>query len=269
MSKQAFDPIASGYDAEFTQTSTGRLQRNRVYQVLEKLLAQDTLHRVLELSCGTGEDALWLAQHDCQVLATDVSGGMIETATQKINAHQLQQQVECRQLPIQAIGNLQTKEPYDLIFSNFGGFNCLSLAEIEKLSTDMAQLLRPGGHLVLVVMPRFCWWETLYFLAKGRWSEAWRRRSTEPISAALGNGVSIDTWYHSPKQLCDTFEANFRFQQARPVGFFLPPSYLDRAFEKRKGLLSFLNHLERHCPEGRIISSWSDHFLLHLVKMIK
>ena len=266
MSKEAFDPIANGYDAEFTYTLTGQFQRKRVYEILEKLLAQGELTRVLELSCGTGEDALWLAQHHCQVLATDVSEGMIETARQKINAQQLGQQVECRQLSIEAIGSLHDEEPYDLVFSNFGGFNCLSLAAIEKLSTDMAQLLRPGGHLVLVVMPRFCWWETLYFLAKGKWKEAWRRKNTGPVSAALGNGMRIDTWYHSPKQLCNIFKDNFSIQQARPVGFFLPPSYLDQAFEKRKGLLRFLNRLENYCPESGVMGACSDHFLLHLIR---
>ena len=266
MSKQAFDPIASGYDAEFTHTPTGQFQRKRVYEILEKLLIQDRPERVLELSCGTGEDALWLAQQHCQVLATDVSGGMVETARQKIAAHHLQEQVECRQLPIEAIAGLQAEGPFDLVFSNFGGFNCLSLSAIEKISTDIAALIRPGGHLILVVMPRFCWWETLYFLVKGKWHEAWRRRSLGPVTAALGNGMSIDTWYHSPKQLCRVFKESFQVRQTRPVGFFLPPSYLDPAFKKRNGLLKFLNRLEKTCPENRVISSWSDHFLLHLIR---
>ena len=37
-------------------------------------------HRVLELNCGTGEDAVFLARRGVRVLATDLSGAMVEAA---------------------------------------------------------------------------------------------------------------------------------------------------------------------------------------------
>ena len=36
--------------------------------------------QVLELSCGTGEDALHLAEQGVRILATDPSAGMLEVA---------------------------------------------------------------------------------------------------------------------------------------------------------------------------------------------
>lgn len=39
--------------------------------------------KVLELGCGTGTNAIWMAQQDCDVIATDVSPTAIEAAKDK------------------------------------------------------------------------------------------------------------------------------------------------------------------------------------------
>ena len=55
----AFDRVASSYDELFTHTAIGRAQRKQVW---EKLLAAfPPGSRILELNCGTGEDARFLA----------------------------------------------------------------------------------------------------------------------------------------------------------------------------------------------------------------
>jgi len=51
-----FDAVASGYDAAFTERTLGRMLRAAVRERLP-FAAGD---RVLELGCGTGEDAIWL-----------------------------------------------------------------------------------------------------------------------------------------------------------------------------------------------------------------
>ena len=45
--------------------------RGRVWQTLERTFTPG--QHILELACGTGEDALWLAQRGIQVTATDGS----------------------------------------------------------------------------------------------------------------------------------------------------------------------------------------------------
>ena len=42
--------------------------------------------RVLEMNCGTGEDALWLVHRGVQVFATDVSPAMLQVAQSKLAA---------------------------------------------------------------------------------------------------------------------------------------------------------------------------------------
>ena len=276
-----FDAVAGQYDSEFTETAVGRLQRAIVHDFLEKWLAihrpPSTVCRVLELNCGTGEDAIWLARRGCRVLATDSSPEMVAVAHEKVRRAGLENLVDVRVCPIQEIGNwelgIENPSPipnsqfpipnFDLVFSNFGGLNCVPPPDLERFGTEvLPTILRPGGQFVAVVMGRFCWWETAYFLAKGQWRTAFRRRSRKPVAARLDASTSIETWYYAPGELKKLIiQHSPSITQA--IGFWLPPSYLDPLFRRFPRLLRLLDFLEKHC-RGRAWASAADH---HLVGM--
>ena len=216
--------------------------------------------RVLELNCGTGEDAVWLARQGCRVLATDISPAMIEVARAKVDAAGLSEQVACRVCRIQDVG--QTTGPFDLVFSNFGGLNCVSPADLQHLSQTLKPLLAPGGRFVAVVMGRFCWWESVYFVLKTNIKQAARRWNKQPVQAPLGGGAWIDTWYYSPREFGRFFSA-WRVRRVLPVGFWLPPSYLDPLFVRWPRWLRVLAWLERH-SRSRLLAAASDHYLIEL-----
>ncbi len=73
--------MADTYDATFTESSIGRAQRNVVWSALKRAFRPGD--RVLELNCGTGEDALFLAKLGVSVLACDASARMIEVAERR------------------------------------------------------------------------------------------------------------------------------------------------------------------------------------------
>ena len=60
-------------------------------------------------------------------------------------------------------------------YCNFGGLNNLSPADIGHLAHELSELIYPGGKVVLVVMGRFCLFETLYYLWKCNFKRAFRR----------------------------------------------------------------------------------------------
>ena len=95
MPRPSFDHIATDYDAQFTNTAVGRLQRAVVQAYLETKTKPGIA--VLELNCGTGEDAIWLAQKGCTVLATDISSQMVAATAAKVQqanqGHRIQTQV--------------------------------------------------------------------------------------------------------------------------------------------------------------------------------
>ncbi|MEM9820039.1 MAG: methyltransferase domain-containing protein [Bacteroidota bacterium] len=268
MNNRPFDHIANQYDDQFTQTKVGLLQRERVYALLEDLMDRHSIQQVLEVNCGTGEDACWLAQKGKRVLATDQSATMIEVARQK--AHNLVS--EATGSPNFAVCNLEELAhldldwPADLLLSNFGGLNCLDATALQKWSEAAADKLRPGGFLAAIVMGRFCAWETLYFSLKGQWKQARRRQSQEAVQAPLAEGVHIPVWYYRPKQFAQFFSPQFDLQQIRPIGFALPPSYLDPFFQKRPALLNLLHRLEKGMANQAFWAGGADHFWLLLQK---
>ncbi|MEM6725049.1 MAG: class I SAM-dependent methyltransferase, partial [Bacteroidota bacterium] len=159
-----FDAIASSYDVDFTHSQIGRMQRRIVWEYLEKWLQKTPDAKVLELNCGTGADAQWLNSLGARVLATDYAEEMVAQTQAKL----LDTDSEAKVLDLNAIEQMENEGPFDLIFSNFGGLNCLSPGELSAFAHKLPALLKPNGRFIAVVMPDFCAWETTYFLAKGK-----------------------------------------------------------------------------------------------------
>src|SRR5687768_2915196 len=78
-----FDVLAGTYDAGFVNSLIGQAQRRIRYKWLRPMLSRKTGRQLLEINCGTGTDAFWMAQKGHCVTATDASPAMIKKAQQK------------------------------------------------------------------------------------------------------------------------------------------------------------------------------------------
>ncbi len=259
--QQAFDTIANDYDASFTNSFIGKAQRNIVWNYLERSISSGEKLNVLELNCGTGEDAVWFGKRGHHVLATDISENMLAIAQKKISDAGLDSLIKTMKLDISKIDYTVFNEKFDLIFSNFGGLNCISFKEMEKLSTEITKLLNPNGQIIMVIMPTFCFWETFYFLLKLNFKKAFRRFSEKAIAVKL-NGSDVNIYYHSPLKVKKIFAQNFKLISVKPVGFFIPPSYLDNFFSSRNKIFNALKKLEQAIYGFSFFSGSSDHYLI-------
>ena len=104
--------------------------------------------RVLDCSCGTGQLAVGLAGHGLDVVATDASSGMIRRTTALAGEHGVR--LDARQVSWAELTGRFEASTFDLVFC-VG--NSLGHAEGRRgrlaALASMAQLLRPGGRLVL------------------------------------------------------------------------------------------------------------------------
>lgn len=260
--KPAFDAVAQTYDDVFTHSETGKLQRHVVHSLLEKLLKEHPVKSVLELNCGTGADALFFASKGIRVVATDIAPEMVHITRQKAANTGLSHLITTRVLPVNDLSSLEEEEKFDLVFSDFGGLNCIEPADFPTLRDNLKKSLRPDGLFIAVVMPRFCLWESVYFLAKGQFKNAFRRRTSGPVRARLNESTTVDTWYYSPSFFKNAFLPDFKILTCKPVGISLPPSYLEPFFKKRPGLLNWLAKLENGVLQRRFLAGMADHYLV-------
>ncbi len=98
-----FDAAAAGYDATFTRRRLGRWLREAVWEQLGATFLPG--ERVLELGCGTGEDAVWLARRGVAVTATDAAPGMLAVARSKAEAAGVADRVTFARLDLAEIGD--------------------------------------------------------------------------------------------------------------------------------------------------------------------
>lgn len=259
----AFDSIAKNYDADFSQSEIGKLQRNIVWDYLDK--KNITGKSILEINCGTGEDAKYLSEKGNQVTATDTSEEMLSATKNKLSECILS--CEIFRWNLNEPFPLPDKK-YDLIFSNFGGLNCISPERLNELSIEFSNLLHSNGQLIFVVMGRFCLWETCYFLLKGKFKTAFRRRSKKPLKAKLDKNTFVDTWYYSSDDLKKIFSPHFNYVIKRPVGIFIPPSYLENFFRSKKKALIVLSKIESNKFIQKYFTGIADHYLVELIKRL-
>jgi SAM-dependent methyltransferase len=256
-----FDTVAATYDRDFTGTRLGRSLRAEVHTCLAEAFKPGD--RVLELNCGTGEDALWLARRGIFVTATDVSVPMLEMAALKAAAHGMEQRIVLRRLDLRCPGNPTDPPLFDGAFSNFGGLNCIE--DLKPACLLLAGSIKPGGRLLLVVMGRWCMWEILWHLSRLQASTGFRRLRHTGVSAGLGaDGCRV--WYHSVGSIRRALGASFRCRNIRGVGVFLPPTYLRPAFEQRPHWQYSCGRLEDRLAARFPFSRWGDHLLLDFDK---
>ncbi len=258
-----FDHVASTYDQSFTHSQIGKLQRASVMEYMDAILPTDKSLRILELNCGTGEDAIHFANKGHHVTATDLSEEMVMVTNQKVVENGLGNLVEIFAMDMRNISKVNLKGGFDLIFSNFGGLNCLSVQELKNLSNDLSPLMNSGGRLVAVVMPKSCLWENFYFAAKLEWGKVFRRNTNKMLPVNVGTH-DIPTWYFSPEEINSIFSGNFRKVAQKPIGFTVPPSYMEPFFRNRKKALNVLSSIENNINGIVGLASFSDHFLIDL-----
>jgi len=256
---QAFDVLAPGYDLDFTRTAIAHYLRRRVHACLDCHFQPGD--QVLELGCGTGEDALYLAGRGVRVLATDVSDGMLGAARQKTAGNPLVrvEQLDLQNLPVGATWQVApTTTTFDGVFSNFGPLNCVD--NLKSLADWLAQRIKSGGIAAFGVMSPLCLWEIGWHGLHGNFGKAFRRMRKNTTFRPEGSSEAITIHYPTIHRLTRDFTPWFRRIHIQPLGLFLPPSDVYGAIEKHPRLLKALMSLERHFGEQRHLALLADHY---------
>jgi ubiquinone/menaquinone biosynthesis C-methylase UbiE len=236
-----FDHIATRYDALWTTTAIGRAQRNLVWHEINKLFHPG--ERILDIGCGTGEDAAHFAARGVHVYATDVSPAMVRVARERgVTA------TVCGAEELGRIGR-----SFDGAISNFGALNCVG--NLPAVAVSLAPLVRPGGHVAICLLGRFCAWETLYYAVRFEWRKAFRR-----WHGARYHDLPIH--YPTVAQIRTAFGPDFELRHWTGIGLLVPPSYVNLP----SALVRALSACDRFLASLPVLRALADHRLLLLVR---
>ena len=257
----AFNKQSVIFDQVYSGNTIIEYKRKRVRDHVEQWLGANS--KILELNSGTGEDAIYFAQRGHQVHATDISSGMQQQLRQKLEAHQLGGKISCELRSFTDLENLKDKGPYDLIFSNLAGLNCSN--ELSRVLSSFATLLKPGGLITLVLLPKFCLWETL-LLFKGQFKTAFRRFFSSRGRKAHIEGEYFRCWYYNPSFIRRNLNKDFKLLGVEGLCTFVPPSYIEHFAEKHPGAYHMLKNKEAKWKSKWPWRSIGDYYIISLKK---
>jgi SAM-dependent methyltransferase len=255
-----FDSLAADYDRSFTASLIGQRMRAAVWRRLDAAFRPG--ERVLELNCGTGEDAVHLGRRGVRVLATDTSPEMLAITRAKVERAGLTRQVEIAQMPIEDLAKHRPAGPFDGVLSNFGGLNCVD--DLTGVARGLAAVMRPGALALLCVMGPAVPWEWGWYLAHGKPRTAMRRLRRD---GAPWRGLRIH--YPSIGQVRRTFAPHFVQRRVSAVGALVPPTFAETWAARHPRLLAALDSLERRAEATWPLPWLADHFLIELERVPK
>jgi SAM-dependent methyltransferase len=151
LARTAYDVIAAGYDAAVAPSSW---VRERLWERLDALFPAGS--RVLDVTAGTGLDALHLAARGVDVTACDLSSGMLARLVSKAPS------IPTVVADFNRLADAGLDGPFDGLISTFAGLN--AAADLTGFARAAPRLVRPGGVLFLHVLnPR---WKGRDFMAR-------------------------------------------------------------------------------------------------------
>lgn len=255
--QHAFDSVASDYDGPRGNNELIQDMRAEMWRWLDAAFAAPG--RLIDLGCGTGLDAVRMAQRGHFITATDWSPLMVERTRQRASQQAMSGQVQTMALGAQDLALLDGIGSYDGAYSNLGPLNCVP--ELTEVSRQCARLLKPGGRLVFSVVGRICPWEIAHYLRCGTRARAMVRFARGVVPVQM-NGHTIWTRYYAPREFYRAFRVEFMLEGFRGLCLFAPPPYLTSVRARYPSWYRALWRLDRHFAGWPLLRAMGDHFVI-------
>ena len=257
-----FDDLAPSYDTDIA----GNEITIRMRKIFRRALL-DAFHpgeRVIEIGCGTGIDALWLVEQGLEVVATDISQGMVDRVAEKARAMGLRSSLLCRKLAAKDIGVLGQEfglESFDGAYSHAGALNMEP--ELARVPAQLGPLLREHSPFVCSVINRTSLFEIVFYLSVLRPRKAFRRLG-DPVPIPISRSGPLQRYvvpsrFYTPRETRRIFEERFVLEKLQAMELFLPPANLTGEYSFLKPIFAPLEALERQLSTTYPWNGWGHH----------
>lgn len=214
---------------------------------------------ILDISAGTGIDAVHFAQRGHPVLALDIAEGMVREMELKVGEMNLSSMITVQHGSYAHLASLAPRKFHHAL-SNFGGLNCVT--DLRPVAEQLTEILHPGAIVTLVIMPRVCPWEMLHAL-KGNFRLAFRRLRRNGTIARI-EGHPFLTTYYSPSNVIKSFGPRFRAKRLRGLASLSPPPYMETIPKRFPQLYKMLTTVDGFLSTFPPFNRWADHFIITL-----
>jgi SAM-dependent methyltransferase len=252
----AYDAIAADYDAQVQGDMWMREVLHRHYARLFR-----PGHRVVDIGCGTGLDALSLATRGIRVTAIDYSREMIARVRARVSAAGVAHLVDTRVMPIEELSGLVGTR-FDGLISGFAGLN--TLPDLRQFATDAAALVRPRGRLVLHLLNRFSLWEWLGYVSHANWTAARQVGHLTSRQFTIGGRAVRHRLYFSHEAYRHYFGRDFALRAAYGLGCLRPPHTVRRI---PSGVVRSLERLDVRTGTWPLLQDAGRFFVLDLERL--
>lgn len=261
-----FDQAAKTYDAHYGPPSGSRpgnqlvcwLRAEHLSLVRSLVPPGATL---LDIGCGTGEEALRLAQDGYSVLGVDVSPGMVWQAQAKLAGYGLRRGVLFRVRPAGRLAELEERGPFQGAYASLGTLN--TEPDLAGVARGLHELLGAGAPFVATVMSRRCLYEAL----RGLWPLArgarLKRSGAWTESRAGASDVCAPVRFYTPREFAAPFAEHFTVERVMAFPLWLPPVHLHTRYRGDGAQRRWLA-LERWTRAWPGLRAWGDQFLMVL-----
>ena len=258
-----WDKEAQHYDEKFHSSLISLLMRKRNIQLFETYFARKG--HLLELGCGTGDEAIWLARRGHRITALDISSEMIETAKRKAQDAGLSEFITFRVLPIENLSQIEGNGVFDGFISSFGPLSCV--LNLEKVTWELDRLIKPNSYAVISVLNKICLYELFYYLKKGRLRKTVRRFNYSPVGVKIvDNEPLVPCNFYTKGELIRKFPGTFSCVECFTYPIVLPPSFLPISSGTLRRRMDLKLKMERAASEVPFLRSMGDHLFLVLRK---
>ena len=234
-----WDTAAETYVQDFSGTGIGETRRHAVWRRLDKIFSPG--QKLLELNCGTGIDAVHLAEKGIQLVACDISSRMIELARQLAATTNTSELIDFRVLPNEEIGSIKGENVFDGAFSNFCGLNCVE--DLPAVVRELTRLVRPEARVLLCMIGRFVPWEIAWFMAHGEPRKALRRLRGNSFRSSDSGTVCIQR--PSVSEIARVMSPAFMLRRWSGVGIAVPPTYTENRMQHFPRMIKVLAGIDR------------------------
>ena len=188
--------------------------------------------QLIELGCGTGDEAIMLANHGCRVLALDISDGMVAKAREKVQTMGLEDRIQVQQGRIADLASLVDASPWKSFDGAYASFSLTYEPDLRDICESLFHVLKPGTLLLCTLPNRLVLSEVVIYGAQLRLEKVtWRFK--RPLYRQIA-GHTLRIHAYSPWEMAALFEGSFELQGLVGLPVFLPPIYL-HDFYRRLG----------------------------------